>query len=101
MSPREFYDNIVKHNPNLEEDVVTLAEQWEQIGVDRGIQQGWQGGRQEGRQEGVFQEKKNTAQNLLKMGLPHQQIMQATGLSKVELARLAEKLESELEPVEP
>jgi len=63
-----FYDRMIEKSPELQGDVMTVAQQWEQKGVERGIEQGVEIG------------KLNTAQNLMNMGLSVSQIAQATGL---------------------
>ena len=53
-----------QHLPELQGDVMTVAQQWEQKGIERG----------------ASDKAKQTAQNLMNMGLSVSQIAQATGL---------------------
>ncbi len=53
-------------------------------GNEKGLLKGKLEGKREGKLEGLFQ----TARNLLMMGLPVSQIMEATGLSKEQIDRL-------------
>ena len=48
VEPRNFCDILVERDPNLEEDVMSVAEQWVEAGRQEGIQKGIQKGRQEG-----------------------------------------------------
>lgn len=50
-------------------------------GREEGISIGFATGRKEGREEGAYQNKLETARNLLAMGLSPEQVAQGTGLS--------------------
>lgn len=68
---------------------MTIAQQLEKKGIEKGIQQGIQLGRQEGRNEGKLEGKLEVARSLLKMGMPHASVLEATGLTEEELAQLS------------
>jgi len=50
---------------------------------------GMERGREEGREEGAREEKTGIAQNLLRIGLPYQQVVAVTGLSLAEVEAMA------------
>ena len=50
-------------------------------GISVGLEQGLEQGRATGREEGAYQNKLETAKNLLSMGLAPEQVAQGTGLS--------------------
>ncbi|NKB46229.1 MAG: Rpn family recombination-promoting nuclease/putative transposase [Legionellales bacterium] len=76
--PLEYQKLIEKHfDTPLEEQLMTLAQRFEQ----RGIQEG----RQEGRQEGIQTQATQTAERMLTMGLPVEIIAKATGLPLEEI----------------
>ena len=78
METDEFYGKIINSKPNLESDVMTVAEQWEKRGIDKGIQQGMQ----QGMQQGALQKAQETARNLLADGLSIDRVEKYTGLDK-------------------
>ncbi|WP_313382657.1 hypothetical protein [Pantoea sp.] len=63
---------------------MTIAEQLKQKGRLEGKLEGKLEGRREGEREGTLK----VARSLLKMNMPREAIMQATGLSEEELNRL-------------
>lgn len=58
-------------------------------GIAQGMAQGMAEGRAEGRAEGMAQGRKETARNLLRMGLSPEKVAEATGLSVQEVRSLA------------
>lgn len=48
-----------------------------------------QEGRKEGKREGMLEGKREVARSLLKMKLPREAILQATGLKEEDLARIS------------
>ena len=68
---------------------MTIAQQLEQIGIEKGLQQGIQLGRQEGRNEGKLEGKLEVARSLLTMGMPHESGLEATGLTEEDLAQIS------------
>ncbi len=75
---------------------MTIEEQLQRQGEERGLQQvilqgerqGLLRGRQEGRQEGELWERRNIAQKMLASGLDTVTICELTGLTESELAKL-------------
>ena len=68
---------------------------WDSVSVERTLlddryQKGKEEGREEGRAEGMSQRSLEIARNLLSLGLPVDQIIQATGLTEEEIGLLKE-----------
>ena len=59
-----------------------------QEGIEKGIQQGIERGRAEGREEGERKGRINTARNFLNMGIPIEDVMMGTGLTREEIEEL-------------
>ncbi len=83
-----FVREMARRVPQHGDTLMTIAQQLEQQGIEKGIKQGIEQGREEGREEGRSEEKLDVARRLLKMGLPHDAILEATGLSEAELVQL-------------
>ncbi len=94
METEEFYDRIIHSKPNLKGDVMTVAEKWEQQGVQKGIQQGIQQGMQQGMQQGRFLEKEHTAKAMLTKGLSDDLVVECTGLDRGAVLKLKKELKS-------
>ncbi|MDU4094411.1 MAG: Rpn family recombination-promoting nuclease/putative transposase, partial [Pantoea sp.] len=77
---RELAQRVPQHGDAL----MTIAQQLEQKGIEKGIEKGIQLGRQEGRNEGKLE----VASSLLKMGMPRESVLEATGLTEEDLAQL-------------
>ncbi|MDR7342918.1 putative transposase/invertase (TIGR01784 family) [Pantoea alhagi] len=77
---RELAQRVPQHGSAL----MTIAQQLEQKGIEKGIEKGIQLGRQEGRNEGKLE----VASSLLKMGMPRESVLEATGLTEEDLAQL-------------
>lgn len=58
------------------------------VRFEEGREEGWEKGREEGREEGWEKGREEIARNLKKIGVPLEQILQGTGLSAEEVARL-------------
>ena len=71
-----FYDEAEE----MEKMMNSLKEEGEMLGEKRGIKKGIK--------QGASNEKKSIAKNLLKIGIPKESIMQATGLNEAQIARL-------------
>jgi len=67
---------------------MTIAEQLRQEGELKGKREGMLEGKMEGMLEGELKGKLDVARSLLKMQLPRDTILQATGLTEEELDRL-------------
>jgi len=86
MATDVFYDKIINSKPDLEGDVMTVAEQWKQQGIQQGLEQGLE--------QGALQKAKETALNLSRMGFSDDKIIEATGLEQSmldELKKLSSK----------
>ena len=68
----------------------TLIDDSYQKGMEKGKEEGRAEGKEEGRAEGMSQRSLEIARNLLSLGLPVDQITQATGLTKEEIELLKE-----------
>lgn len=82
---RELAHRVPQHGDVL----MTIAQQLEQKGIEKGIEQGIRLGRQEGRNEGKLEGKLEVARNLLKMGMSHKSVLEATGLTEEDLTQLS------------
>ena len=71
-----FYDKIIDSKPNLEGDVMTVAEQWKQEGMQQGMQQG------------ALEKAQETALNLLSFGDSLEKVGKVTGLEKSAIEEL-------------
>ena len=67
-----FYDEAEENEKMMR----SLKAEGEKEGIKKGIKQG------------ASNEKKSIAKNLLKIGIPKESIMQATGLNETQIARL-------------
>ncbi|ECF7044246.1 ISNCY family transposase, partial [Salmonella enterica subsp. enterica] len=56
--------------------------------LQQGLQLGEQRGIEKGRIEGKFEGKLEVAHSLLKMGMSHESVQEATGLTEEELAQI-------------
>ncbi|WHN66779.1 Rpn family recombination-promoting nuclease/putative transposase [Cysteiniphilum sp. QT6929] len=78
METDAFYDRIIDSKPDLRGDVMTVAEQWKQQGM----------------QQGRFLEKQETARNLFGMSLSVDQVANATGLDLDTVLKLKKEVDS-------
>ena len=78
LSPteRKLYESRMK----LKSDIVSISNSQFNKGIEKGIEKG----RKEGIKEGII----NTAKNLITMNIPIENIAEATGLTKEEIAKL-------------
>lgn len=63
---------------------MTIAQQLEQKGIEKGIRMGEQRGIEKGRHEGKLE----VARSLLKMGMPRESVLEAIGLSEDDLKHI-------------
>jgi predicted transposase/invertase (TIGR01784 family) len=79
-------------SPEVNEVIMTIAEQFRTEGFQKGIEQGMEKGREEGREEGIVKgeisAKKVIAKNLLQAGMSCEAVSRFTGLSLQDLQRL-------------
>ncbi len=81
---KAFVRELAQRMPQQGDELMTIAEQLKQEGLEKGLEKGIQLGRQEGRNEGKLE----VARRLLEMGMPSESVQEATGLSETELAQL-------------
>ncbi|MCH5443928.1 hypothetical protein L2D25_21035 [Salmonella enterica subsp. enterica serovar Muenchen] len=78
---------------------MTIAQQLEQIGINKGInigeKKGFEKGKQEGRQEGRLEERQAIARQLRNMGQPFEKILEATGISEEKLKTIVHDVSAE------
>jgi len=67
--------------PLYEDQLMTIAEQLEQKGLEQGLKKGLETGRQEGKRE--------VARNLILKGMEMQLVKELTGLSDHDLAQIS------------
>ena len=79
-----FVRKLAQRVPQHGETFMTIAQQLEQIGIEKGIQLGEQRGIEKGRNEG----KREVARTMLQNGLDHNTIIKMTGLTADELAQI-------------
>lgn len=77
----ELAQRVPKHGDEL---MMTIAQQLEQIGLEKGRQEGMQLGQEKGRLEG----KLDVARTMLKSGIERATVMQMTGLSEEDLQQI-------------
>jgi predicted transposase/invertase (TIGR01784 family) len=83
--PQVFLREMAQQSPHYKELFMTAAQRLEQQGIEKGIETG----RREGIRLGEQKAKQEVARSLLKMGLPVQSVIEATGLSESAVAQLA------------
>ncbi|HGJ5885170.1 Rpn family recombination-promoting nuclease/putative transposase, partial [Arsenophonus nasoniae] len=94
--PMEFITEIAKQAEKHEGALMTIAQQIEQIGIQKGklegmqegIQKGIQKGKLEGIQEGEKQASLKIARQMLESGMDRQSVMKFTSLTDSELKKL-------------
>nr|NHB94886.1 ISNCY family transposase [Photorhabdus cinerea] len=81
----QFVHQLIEQSPEHETMLMTIAEQLEQKGLERGIEQGREEGIEQGREEGIElgreKGKVETARALLRHGVSLDIIVTSTGLS--------------------
>ncbi|WNI84212.1 Rpn family recombination-promoting nuclease/putative transposase [Citrobacter portucalensis] len=89
----EFMRALAQRLPQHEDELLTIAQQLEQIGIEMGLQQGIQQGIQLGEERGIEkgrnEGKLEVSRTLLKMGMPHESVLEATGLTEEDLAQIS------------
>ncbi|MCF6807241.1 Rpn family recombination-promoting nuclease/putative transposase [Thiotrichales bacterium 19S9-12] len=80
METGVFYDKIIDKQPKLEGIVMTVAEQWEQQGVEKGIE------------KGKISEKRETAKSMIVDGLSVEKVVKYTRLSREVVEKLKEDI---------
>lgn len=92
--PAEFIEAVAQSLSTDREAIMTIAQQLEKIGFEKGIkhgmQQGIQRGMEQGMQQGMKASARNIARQLLLSGMEPAQVCQITQLSAAELAQLVD-----------
>ncbi|CAI0959978.1 MULTISPECIES: Rpn family recombination-promoting nuclease/putative transposase [Serratia] len=95
-----FVRELALRVPQHEDELMTIAQQLEQKGIEKGIEQGIemgiekgiplgeQRGIEKGRQEGVLEGKLTVARAMLANGIDHDSVMKMTGLTAEDLAQI-------------
>ena len=87
-----FVRKLAQRMPQHKDKLMTIAQQLEQIGLQKGLEQGLEQGIEQGIQLGKQQGKQEAtlkiARNMLQAGIDHRTIMTMTGLSAEQLAQL-------------
>lgn len=99
-----FVRELALRVPQHEDELMTIAQQLEQKGINKGMQQGMQQGIQRGREEGIqlgeqrgivrgiqlgeLQEKRAVAHTMLQHGIDYDMVIKITGLKLEELVSL-------------
>lgn len=79
-----FVRELAKRVPQHEDELMTIAQQREQKGIEQGIKLG----RQEGRSEGEREATLKIARTMLQNGLDHHTVKKMTGLTDDDLAKI-------------
>ncbi|CAA2931068.1 hypothetical protein ARSQ2_02215 [Arsenophonus endosymbiont of Bemisia tabaci Q2] len=86
----EFITEIAKQSEKHEGALMTIAQQIEEIGIQKGIQQGMQQGKaegiQEGMQKGKLEAQLEIARQMLITGMDRQSVMKFMGLTDSDIA---------------
>ncbi len=77
---KAFLYQLARRVPQHGEELMTIAQQLEQIGIDKGIREGLQLGKMEGKRE--------IARKLLQSGMPPEKVKEITDLSDAELEQI-------------
>jgi len=72
-----FVRELASRVPQYEDNLMTIAQQLEQNGINKGMLLG--------REEGIRLERRSVAQNMLQQGLDYDMVIKITGLSMEEL----------------
>ena len=88
----EFMRALAERLPQHEDELMTIAQQLEQIGIEKGLQQGLQQGLQLGEQRGIEKGEREAtlkiARTMLQNGIDRNTVMKMTGLTEDELAQI-------------
>ncbi|EIU4013192.1 Rpn family recombination-promoting nuclease/putative transposase, partial [Salmonella enterica] len=84
----EFMRALAQRLPQHEGELMTIAQQLEQIGIEKGLQQGLQLGEQRGIEKGEREATLKIARTMLQNGIDRNTIMKMTGLSEDDLAQI-------------
>ncbi|WP_334472874.1 Rpn family recombination-promoting nuclease/putative transposase [Arsenophonus sp. PmNCSU2021_1] len=82
--PMEFITEIAKQPEKHEGALMTIAQQIEEIGIQKGIQIGEQNGMQKGEKQASMK----IARQILESGMDRQSVMKSTGLNDTQMSNL-------------
>jgi len=82
---KAFVRELAQRVPQHENALMTIAQQLEQIGLEKGIEQGIQQGRTEGSRGASLR----IAHTMLESGMDRNTVLQMTGLSEEDLAQIS------------
>lgn len=82
---KAFVRELARRVPQHENALMTIAQQLEQLGLEKGIEQGIE----QGRKEGVRGASLRIARNMLMNGMDRNTVMQMTGLNEDDLAQIS------------
>lgn len=85
--PQVFYRELVNRLPQ-EESMMTLAEWFEEQGMQKGVREGMLEGKREGLQEGKTEERRNIARRMLESGMTREAVAQITTLTDDEIEQI-------------
>ena len=89
--PQVFYRELANRLPQ-EESMMTLAEWFEEQGMQKGVREGMREGMQEGKreglQEGKTEERRNIARRMLESGMTREAVAQITTLTDDEIEQI-------------
>lgn len=90
---KTFVQELAQRVPQHENALMTIAQQLEQIGLEKGIELGIAQGRIEGKEIGLQEGRQSMqlriARTMLTSGMDRNTVMQMTGLTEEELAQLS------------
>lgn len=85
--PQVFYRELANRLPQ-EESMMTLAEWFEEQGMQKGVREGMLEGKREGLQEGKTEERRNIARRMLESGITREAVAQITTLTDDEIEQI-------------
>ena len=88
ITASEEFREIERMREKARHDEAQALHNAEQKGIQKGMQKGMQEGMRKGMQQGISERNIEIAKNLVKLGMPLQQIIAATGLTKEEVEKL-------------
>lgn len=83
-----FVRQLAQRVPQHGDTLMTIAQQLEQIGIEKGLQQGLQLGEQRGIEKGRNEGKLEVARTMLQNGIDRSTVMKMTGLTEDDLAQI-------------
>ncbi|EAU2289110.1 Rpn family recombination-promoting nuclease/putative transposase [Salmonella enterica] len=84
----EFMRALAERLPQHEDELMTIAQQLEQIGINKGEKQGLEKGINIGEKQGFEKGKQEVARNMLTDGMDLRTVMRLTGLSEDEVKQI-------------